>query len=338
MNAPYATIELCISTLGKDIDNDRIPYWAEVAYERNPNKYDGSVDTDGDGMELWWEDFYFLNDRLPEDANYDSDGDSFKNLWEAKLNRNPWDPKTVYRISLTVSVGWDATQEELEKIKDSFKGASLYMMTVTDGYCYIGDVTIYNNDRFVTFEGKEYWCHQANVRIYPEEAVTKENTIYWPHTKNVEGYWDGILWISIPFGTSYYISGEIVFPKSFIWGNTLVSLGTAAYYMMIVHELGHYVFGLYDEYRSDTPYWDDLYYEDLGSHSLMYTNYYFLSYYNLYVDLYFPYTTQWAYTQKSCWEWFVKRMGGRDAIHFTDEAKTPGIIHTEHTQIGGRFL
>lgn len=68
-----------------------------------------------------------------------------KNIWEYKLNkRDPRDGRNVYDISLTVSLEWDASDSYIDKLKDGFKGASLYMMTVTDGYCYISDVTIYN--------------------------------------------------------------------------------------------------------------------------------------------------------------------------------------------------
>ncbi|MGC8913077.1 MAG: hypothetical protein ACP5LE_03955, partial [Thermoplasmata archaeon] len=128
-----------------DLDGDGIPYGYEVDNNLNPVVNDGNKDMDNDGMTNRYEYYYGLNLGDPSDANIDSDGDSFSNLWEARLNRDPLDGKTVFKISLKVSLEWNANQGEISMIVDAFKGATLYLFTATDGYVYISDVVIYNN-------------------------------------------------------------------------------------------------------------------------------------------------------------------------------------------------
>jgi len=52
---------------------------------------DRNLDTDGDGMNDWWEDKYGLNKDDPSDADEDLDGDGYTNLQEFNLQSDPTD-------------------------------------------------------------------------------------------------------------------------------------------------------------------------------------------------------------------------------------------------------
>ncbi|MGC8924362.1 MAG: hypothetical protein ACP5KJ_04185 [Candidatus Micrarchaeia archaeon] len=105
--------------------------------------------------------------------------------------------------------------------------------------------------------------------------------------------------------------------KAFTDG-TWCNISSPYYGCTLVHELCHYVFGLYEEY-AEWPYWP---YQSLGDNSVMNTNWYFMSYRKLYADLGYPHTQQWAKTRKSCWEWFVVIQGcEREILSFAESAR-----------------
>jgi len=283
-----------------DYDGDGLTWWEEVnVYGMDPTVNNSGDDLDGDGMSIEWEDRYGLNDLDPGDALEDLDGDGLLNLWEFEMGkRNPANPRNVFKIRLTVSLEWDASEDYIEKLRDGFRGASLYMMTVTDGYAYISDVTIYNN--------KQNWDN-VNIRIGNQNADSSGDA-YWPHTGGVNGYWDGADAWSNTIGPKE----EMCLPKKLEGYDP----DTGYYSVAIVHELGHYVFGFYDEYADNG-------YDSLGSDvtALMLNSYFFLSYRGLYEQQGYPNTEQWANRGMSCWEWFVQQMGREKAlIDFSEEA------------------
>ncbi|MEM3397396.1 MAG: hypothetical protein QXD64_08755 [Thermoplasmata archaeon] len=190
--------------------------------------------------------------------------------------------------------------------------------------------------------------------IFPNITLVEDKNVHWVDVRNdslflsgdvlllynVSKYYGRTFFVSLKGILKYYegrsmskeeivggIYGKIpdarilTFSRSMYVGSRDMEIGYNYYWSTIIHELGHYVFGLYDEYRSDTPYWDDLYYEDLGSNSLMGNNYYFLSYRALYEPLW-PYTQQYAKRGVSCWEWFVREMEDlRGVLHFSYECR-----------------
>ncbi|MEM4293678.1 MAG: hypothetical protein QXJ27_05905, partial [Thermoplasmata archaeon] len=261
--------------------DDEIPYWYEVGNGLKPVLNDGSMDKDGDGMSNWYEWKYELNPTDPTDSLRDDDMDTLINGLEAQLGRDPKNSKTLFRISLTVSLEWDATNGEIEKIVNSFKATSLYLLTATDAYAYISHIEIY--------DAQMNW-DTANIRIYNRTATINNIflDLYWPHA-SIGGYWDGISWVGAP------LYGEVVLPKCVHIGE--IEIGEAFYSAIIAHELGHYVFCLYDEYATSS-------YEDLAASTLMKNAYWVMSYRGLYEE-HPAQTWQWAATKMSCWEWFV---------------------------------
>jgi len=299
-----------------DTDNDGLRYWEEMnVYGTDPSVDNTGDDLDGDGMSIEWEDRYGLNDLNPNDAFLDSDDDGLLNLWEFEMGeRNPMDSGNVYRIQLTVSLEWDASEEYIERLEDGFRGASLYMLTVTDGYVYISDVTIYNN--------KQNWDN-VNIRVGNQDARDSDDE-YWPHTIGVNGYWDG----ADAWGNWIPPTGEMCLPRQLMG----TSPDTGYYFVVIVHELGHYVFGFYDEYGyyEGWPSEEFKRYSDNGYtmdwDSLMTLNRFHLSYNEWYSDWFenhpeYPETAQWQKRGRSCWEWFVQQMGReKRLIDFSEEA------------------
>jgi|GEM_PF-3260615 len=303
-----------------DYDGDGMPTKYEVENGLNPAVNDGEDDADGDGMTNYFECKYGFDMNDPSDAEEDADGDGLLNVWECQLgNRNPRDTRNVFKISLTVSLEWDADENEIQQFKDAFKGASLYLMTVTDGYVYISDVTIYNDG-----------AHWNDVNIRVEEGLsTPDNDVVWPNSP-VNGYWDGINTISW---------NEISIPQRFKYDNsdTVYTAETGGYYSMLVHEIGHYVFGFSDEYGY--YYWGFKKYDDNGYtidwNSLMQNNLFYMSYHQWY-DTWFsnhpdyPETAQWHDRGMSCWEWFVQHMGKATyysaLIDFSEEAMSEDYV------------
>ncbi|MEM3413836.1 MAG: hypothetical protein QXE27_07835 [Thermoplasmata archaeon] len=157
------------------------------------------------------------------------------------------------------------------------------------------DINPLQNTKLI-YNNKGNWDN-VNLRIYPAVAHLGEG--YWPQTKGVGGYWDGISWWEPLPGM--FFAAEVILPTTFVFNGVNVDIGDAFYSCMIVHELGHYVFGLYEEYAKNG-------YADLNRDTLMCRNGYYLSYRTLYGQQNPPNTMQWAKRGKSCWEWFIEEM------------------------------
>ena len=173
------------------------------------------------------------------------------------------------------------------------------MMTVTDGYAYISDVTIYND--------QQNWDN-VNIRIGDQNAENSDDE-WWP-SAIINGYWDGIGW--------GLFSKEIKLPRT--WINNGPENGT--YYNAIAHELGHYVFGFYDEYDED----GDGPHEDFGN-TFMDSNAFYMSYEDLYASEGNPFTAQRDERGMPCWEWFFEQMGKQKVlIDFDEEVRQSDYI------------
>lgn len=131
------------------------------------------------------------------------------------------------RINLVVSIEWPAQAEYVNSLVQSIRHASNYLYDVTNGQACLGKVAIYDN--------KARW-EDADIHIYASNLMT-------PRTKNTG---------------SRTFEGRIALPPKWYGNPSLGPNGivvehpldpnTSVNYRTLIHELGHYVFGFFDEY------------------------------------------------------------------------------------------
>jgi hypothetical protein len=119
----------------------------------------------------------------------------------------------------------------INKLKKGFESASTYLFDVTDGQMKFGNIAIYPG----TSQNSERWKY-ADMTILNGEQ--------WPQA-NPDGIYHSNNW----YQTHMYFGNS--------WGGPP---DKSTYYTTIVHEFGHYAFGLGDEYRdgnyADAPWAD----------------------------------------------------------------------------------
>ncbi len=205
-----------------------LQFWLRTHYTKTGP---GRIDTDKNGISDAWE---------------DSDGDGAFNIQELMIGKNPANPHDVLGIQLRVSLEWDATNEELRCIKEALMIASKYIFDYTDGHAFISKVEIYDN--------KQNW-NQSHVRIY-------EKVEGYAGASFVGGYW---------FVKKYGRFTSLKLPWYISNGNLCVLLFDAIvsinydavkddvmYFAGVLgHELAHYVFWQYDEYKYFTGNYDE---------------------------------------------------------------------------------
>ncbi|NJF24291.1 hypothetical protein E3E29_01190 [Thermococcus sp. Bubb.Bath] len=132
---------------------------------------------------------------------------------------------------LSIEVGWNADEDYLKKLVKGFQRASQVIYDYTDGYAMISEISIKNNVQ----EGSEEW-RESMVRMTLNKTppYTSNGFWYWKWVKNLDGREE-----------SY-----IRFPWN--WYNDPLNKG---WYGGMAHELGHFVFGIGDEYGAPFS-WD----------------------------------------------------------------------------------
>ena len=137
---------------------------------------------------------------------------------------------TTVIFDLLISVEWDATQEYFESLTNGLRQMSNYIYDVFDGQARIGDILIFDN--------KEYW-NDADVRIYASNMV-------WPNST--------VPLLNVLFGLPGYMNlplkwfGDSDFTRNGTRFEHPLNLDVSVDYKTKAHELGHYLFGFYDEY------------------------------------------------------------------------------------------
>lgn len=147
--------------------------------------------------------------------------------------------RTFAEYHLVVSVEWDAPQEYLTSVLDGLKLTSNYLSDVTDGQAYISKVLIADN--------KQHW-NECDIRIKARNDFTPYNAAY-----------QGMLWegriLGIPFQDNYVLTPRKWFggPLASINGSysegSPLDLSSSRDFRTKAHELGHYLFGFFDEYE-----------------------------------------------------------------------------------------
>ncbi len=134
-------------------------------------------------------------------------------------------------FNLVAVVEWDATTEYLTDLEAAFRRASDYLFDLTDGQMAIGQVTIVDNarERGNPTSDRDAWWKSADIRFGPDNTINPRHT---------------------PASASPTRNGIDLGP---FWSRTGVAGNWSEPdgYRTLIHELGHYALGLYDEYGID---------------------------------------------------------------------------------------
>ncbi|WP_188201525.1 hypothetical protein [Thermococcus camini] len=180
---------------------------------------------------FWVDDLAIYEGLIEKDAYGDYDRDGVPNAVELFIGKNPA-LSDVLGIKPTVAVGWDANQTELTQLLWGFQKASQVIYDYTDGYAMITEVSIKNNVSEESEEWEDYMIRMTlRTNITPK---TIHGFWYWKWVKNLNRKEEGY----------------ILFPWDW-YGGPL----NKGWYGGMAHELGHFVFGIGDEYGA--PFlWD----------------------------------------------------------------------------------
>ncbi|MDO8588603.1 MAG: hypothetical protein Q7T82_16365 [Armatimonadota bacterium] len=150
---------------------------------------------------------------------------------------NVWTSHPVFSWNLMVALDWNADADYRSKLRAGFRSASKYLFDVTDGHMKYGKIDIRNN---IGHSSQTYL--DADIRI--------KNDSTWPHATI-----DGVTSDSVNYNHHIWL------PKNFNSINTWTgNPDEANYYRTIVHECGHYLLELFDEYlngNGNESAWDD---------------------------------------------------------------------------------
>lgn len=248
---------------GSEIDGWFIPntafdiYSVDLASKDNPLRFIETQATDKKGLLYLPADYYYpempylvrstplsveAQKRNRTDAGYmyrqhvdnliiDNDGNVEAQFIESEPEdtTRAWLNHTSVEFNLVVSLEWKASIDYINSLKAAFRKANNLMYDVTNGQAYIGSVTIYDD--------AQNW-ENADIRIYA-------SNIQWP-SAHVNG-------ISKPD------DGYVALPPAFYGDNSLLSLrifydtgpdpSRILFVTSLVHELGHYALGFFDEYQ-----------------------------------------------------------------------------------------
>ncbi|UCE36611.1 MAG: PKD domain-containing protein [Thermoplasmata archaeon] len=269
-----------------EYDDDVLAYWKEVHSLGTDPKFTNG-DSDGDGMGDWFEVRYGFNRLDPSDALNDPDGDHLTNIQEHRLGTDP----LFFEINLMASLNWDASESYMNKLAKGFRKASNFLYDVTDGHLYFRYILIHDN--------KNNWDN-ADVQVHKGIAY-KNSQSHWPQA-SVGGFDTG---------------GEITMPQTYNpYGVSFIHYkpDQAEWYKTLIHECGHYIMHLYDEYQDadEKDYPIGLAPKTFMSNQLFYSSMSTPRLYNDWIKPFWMKTTEHKdETGQSCWETFFEKYSSR---------------------------
>ncbi len=150
------------------------------------------------------------------------------------LESDPADTTEMYMehtsvaFSLVASIAWLASPEYVANLKSCFRKASNLLYDVSNGQAYIDTVAIFDNS--------DRWS-EADIRFFA-------SNMQWP--------------MAMVSGISFSSIGHVYMPPAFygsgqtaaqaIFDDDPIDASQYLTFSSIVHELGHYAFGFFDEY------------------------------------------------------------------------------------------
>lgn len=140
---------------------------------------------------------------------------------------------TEVRYNLLVSIDWDATQEYLQGLQESFRRMANYLYDVTDGQVRIDTVMIYD-DRYL-WDQADIWVYAKNT-VHPCAGVMG---IYNPVVADA----------TVELPRKWF--GDEDESRNQSYDEHPLKMDSSIVYRTTAHELGHYTLGFYDEYQFD---------------------------------------------------------------------------------------
>ncbi|MBN2215297.1 MAG: SBBP repeat-containing protein, partial [Bacteroidales bacterium] len=153
------------------------------------------------------------------------------------LETDPGDTTRTYlghtslAYNLVVSIEWLASADYVAGLMDAFIYVSNLLYDITNGQAYINHVTIFDN--------KEYWL-DADIRFYVNNTQWPEANVNGIETASDVGF------VHLPpvmYRNKPNPNIEAIYESEPLQPAARNNIST------IVHELGHYLFGFYDEYQ-----------------------------------------------------------------------------------------
>ncbi|MFQ5640478.1 MAG: SBBP repeat-containing protein [bacterium] len=202
---------------------------------------------------------------------------------------------TSLGFNLVVSLEWDATAGYVAGLKSAFIDGNNYLYDVANGQAFLQTVAIYDNH--------SHW-NDADIRIYA-------SNIQWPQS-DFAGIRTNNEHMRLPpkhFGTiARNVNGMFREP---------LDPDTYFNYSTIIHELGHYAFGFFDEYEDKNG--NKVYPDEAGAQP--YINFGFMdeqfrqseaisSEMSAFITPEYLNTHQYQINRDTCWEFFRKIFRG----------------------------
>jgi hypothetical protein len=149
---------------------------------------------------------------------------------------------TELRYDLLVSVQWEATEDYLTSLEGNIRAMSDYLYDVTDGQARIDTVFIFDHDDF-SIEADLYILASNMQRPEAEVFGIKYNHVDPGDSMSVSHAFLPRIWMGDSVTTRNYTGS--VYPLDLVT--------PSKDYRAKAHELGHYLFGFYDEYLFWNP-------------------------------------------------------------------------------------
>jgi|GEM_PF-3544990 len=263
----------------------------------------------------------------------------FKNLYSVRLDNMSFDSlglpsfdttsldsiqeiqmkHTSIAINLVVSVQWNSELNYLSSLENGLRLASNYLYDVTNGQAYLDSVRIYDNaENWNSTDIQIYSSNQEWPRAYPADRTLGSGAYSA----------DGVQTLMLPrlfYFNSKPANRELdwtIYPYNWSIALTTFDLdGTGSDSAIsrvfcpsrtLMHELGHYLFGFYDEYENlaGTNVWQNFNYGMMDNQSIP------GSIQSSELSSLWQYgwpdkqvNAQWQERGWDCWNWFEQDMG-----------------------------
>ncbi|TAL70835.1 MAG: T9SS type A sorting domain-containing protein [Bacteroidetes bacterium] len=167
--------------------------------------------------------------EILDNGKFDGTGERSYFGLDGDLNPTIICDHTTIKMSLIVSVQWDAKRAYLDSLADWFKELSNYYYDVTDGQLFFHQIDIYDKGQKWNDCDVRVW---ADNMVWPNASVGGIFSSNADHHANMPRKWYGD---SDPSRNGTARNDWLTTPN----GNHWTTMG---------HELGHYMMGFYDEY------------------------------------------------------------------------------------------